>query len=291
MTRNSDLRLIGVDAAATGETLKGGFAPAMVAAPIKAMFAGGRTGSAARACQHCRPRRVRCRRRANLRGAASDRPDHWPGQLWNLRLCPGLGDAAGVLLDLRLPRLPPALRASLPGQGGMGAGARRDSVLAAGRGRDRNRHRPDRRLRNHRLARLAAPGARHIRSSSESQRCRFLRCISSALSVVRAFGGIVRGSRAGTNCPRRSVAGDHCSRLLGQPLPSRCHAGDGGDARQLDRHARPGQHLLAPAASAGPRRREASVCGRGMVAANAAAHGDNDRGQLDESLRPSSRSA
>jgi len=40
MTRNSDLRLIGVDSAATGETLKGGFAPAMGAAPIKAMFAG-----------------------------------------------------------------------------------------------------------------------------------------------------------------------------------------------------------------------------------------------------------
>jgi O-antigen/teichoic acid export membrane protein len=46
MSRNSDLSLIGADAAATGETLKGGFAPAMVAAPIKAMFArngGGQT--------------------------------------------------------------------------------------------------------------------------------------------------------------------------------------------------------------------------------------------------------
>src|SRR5438477_322697 len=40
MTRNADLRLIGVDAAATGETLKGGFAPAMGAARIKAIFAG-----------------------------------------------------------------------------------------------------------------------------------------------------------------------------------------------------------------------------------------------------------
>ena len=39
MTRNSDLRLIGVDAAATRETLKGGFAPAWGVAPIKAMFA------------------------------------------------------------------------------------------------------------------------------------------------------------------------------------------------------------------------------------------------------------
>ena len=44
MTRNSDLRLIGADAAATRETLKGGFAPAMVVAPIKAMFAGDRPG-------------------------------------------------------------------------------------------------------------------------------------------------------------------------------------------------------------------------------------------------------
>jgi len=40
MTRNSDLGFIGADAAATQETLKGGFAPAMVAGPIKAMFAG-----------------------------------------------------------------------------------------------------------------------------------------------------------------------------------------------------------------------------------------------------------
>ena len=40
MTRNADLRLIGVDAAATGETLKGGFAPATGPARIKAIFAG-----------------------------------------------------------------------------------------------------------------------------------------------------------------------------------------------------------------------------------------------------------
>jgi O-antigen/teichoic acid export membrane protein len=40
MTRNSDLRLIGVDAVATGETLKGGFAPAMGALVIKAIFVG-----------------------------------------------------------------------------------------------------------------------------------------------------------------------------------------------------------------------------------------------------------
>jgi O-antigen/teichoic acid export membrane protein len=40
MTRNSDLRLIGVDAAATGEALKGRFAPATRAGPVKAMFAG-----------------------------------------------------------------------------------------------------------------------------------------------------------------------------------------------------------------------------------------------------------
>ena len=46
MTRNSDLRLIGVDAAATGETLKGGFAPAMGAAPVKAMS--GKTDRASR---------------------------------------------------------------------------------------------------------------------------------------------------------------------------------------------------------------------------------------------------
>ena len=40
MTRNSDLGFIGADAAATRETLKGGFAPAVVPGPIKAMFAG-----------------------------------------------------------------------------------------------------------------------------------------------------------------------------------------------------------------------------------------------------------
>jgi O-antigen/teichoic acid export membrane protein len=40
MTRNSDLRLIGVDADVTSETLKGGFAPAMGALVIKAIFAG-----------------------------------------------------------------------------------------------------------------------------------------------------------------------------------------------------------------------------------------------------------
>jgi O-antigen/teichoic acid export membrane protein len=40
MTRNSDQGFIGADFAATRETLKGGFAPAMVAGPIKAMFAG-----------------------------------------------------------------------------------------------------------------------------------------------------------------------------------------------------------------------------------------------------------
>jgi O-antigen/teichoic acid export membrane protein len=44
MTRNSDLRLIGVDAAATGETLKGGFTPAMGAAPLKAMSKEDRPG-------------------------------------------------------------------------------------------------------------------------------------------------------------------------------------------------------------------------------------------------------
>src|SRR5437868_6365706 len=38
MTRNSDLRLIGGDATATGERLKGGFVPAMGVRAIKAMF-------------------------------------------------------------------------------------------------------------------------------------------------------------------------------------------------------------------------------------------------------------
>ena len=40
MTRNSDLRLGGREAAATDETLKGGFAPAMAGPAIKALFAG-----------------------------------------------------------------------------------------------------------------------------------------------------------------------------------------------------------------------------------------------------------
>ena len=40
MTRNSNLGFIGADAAATRATLKGDFAPAMVAGPIKAVFAG-----------------------------------------------------------------------------------------------------------------------------------------------------------------------------------------------------------------------------------------------------------
>jgi O-antigen/teichoic acid export membrane protein len=40
MTRHSDLGFIGAAAAATRETLQGGFAPAKVAGPIKAMFAG-----------------------------------------------------------------------------------------------------------------------------------------------------------------------------------------------------------------------------------------------------------
>lgn len=40
MTRHSDPGLIGTDAAAARETLKGGFAPVMMAGPIKAMFAG-----------------------------------------------------------------------------------------------------------------------------------------------------------------------------------------------------------------------------------------------------------
>lgn len=39
MTRNSDLRFIGIDATATGETLKRGSAPAWGVAPINAMFA------------------------------------------------------------------------------------------------------------------------------------------------------------------------------------------------------------------------------------------------------------
>jgi O-antigen/teichoic acid export membrane protein len=42
MTHNSDLRLIGVDAAATGETLNGGFGRVTGVAPAKAMFAGDR---------------------------------------------------------------------------------------------------------------------------------------------------------------------------------------------------------------------------------------------------------
>src|SRR5690348_3040080 len=42
MTINPDLRLIRVDAATTGEMLKGGFAPAMGAQAIKTRFAGGR---------------------------------------------------------------------------------------------------------------------------------------------------------------------------------------------------------------------------------------------------------
>jgi O-antigen/teichoic acid export membrane protein len=44
MTRNSDLRVGGRDAAATGDTLKGGFALAMAAPAIKASFAGGGRG-------------------------------------------------------------------------------------------------------------------------------------------------------------------------------------------------------------------------------------------------------
>lgn len=44
MTRNSDLRLIGVDAAATGETLKAGFGRATGGTPIKTMSAGDRPG-------------------------------------------------------------------------------------------------------------------------------------------------------------------------------------------------------------------------------------------------------
>ena len=239
MTRNSDLRLIGVDAAATGETLKGGFAPAMGAAPLKAMSAGRPTGPAARACKHCGARRVRCRRRAKLCGAARNRPDHRPGQLWSLRLCPGLGDAAGVLLDIGLPRLPPALRAGLPGQGGMGAGPRRHPVFGARRGGYRSRHRPNRRLRDPRPARLDATRARlYVPPGNRSG------AVSCAASHRRFGRSCLRrsrsGSRAGTCCPRQSVAGDHGRRLLGQLLPSRCHAGDGGDARQLARHARPG---------------------------------------------------
>jgi hypothetical protein len=51
MTRNADLRLIRVDAAATGETLKGGFAPAM-GQPASKPYLRRRTGRRSRV-QHC----------------------------------------------------------------------------------------------------------------------------------------------------------------------------------------------------------------------------------------------
>src|SRR5438477_11776117 len=44
MTGNSDLRLIGVGDSARGEKLKGGLAPALLAKPIKSIFAGDRPG-------------------------------------------------------------------------------------------------------------------------------------------------------------------------------------------------------------------------------------------------------
>jgi O-antigen/teichoic acid export membrane protein len=44
MTHNSDLRLISVDAAATGETFHGGFGQATGTTPVKAIFAGDRAG-------------------------------------------------------------------------------------------------------------------------------------------------------------------------------------------------------------------------------------------------------
>jgi O-antigen/teichoic acid export membrane protein len=57
-------------------------------------------------------------------------------------------------------------------------------------------------------------------------------------SVVRAFGGII-SSLAPERIVRDGLsAGDRRGCLLGQPLPSRCHAGDGGDAPQLASHAR-----------------------------------------------------
>ncbi len=252
MTHNSDLRRIGADAAATSRDARGRLDANHRGSPHQGYFCGGPSGPAARAHQHCRIRRVRCWCWANLCGAARDRPDHRPGQLWRLRLRPGLGDTAGVLLDIGLPRLSPTFRAGLSSQRGVGVGPRRYSVFAATRRRHRDQRRPNRILRDHRFGRLDPTRARPYLPSRNRRGS-----VSGAASHRRFGRSRLRrsrsGSRTGASCPRRSIAGDHCGRILGKPIPSRCHSGDGGDAPQLRSHARSGPHLLAPAASAGPR--------------------------------------
>ena len=277
MTRNSDLRLGGREAAATDETLKGGFAPAMAGPAIKALFAGRgqsqplRRASIAALAVYFVGAGLTCM--AQLVIARIIGPESYGVYAYVLAWVTMLAYLSTLGFHVSLLRFVPAYQvkeewALVRGviqYSQRGAAGTAITVVLVGVCSIvalNGSLRPE-------LALTFLIGIAAVP---------FLTLHFIVASVVRAFGAITAALAPERIVRDGLLLADRRGRLLGRLLPARCHAGDGGDALQLDRRARSGLHLLAPVASAGARPCKADLYARGLVAANAATHGDNDRG-------------
>ena len=284
MTRNSDLRLIGVDAAATGETLKGGFTPAMGAAPLKAMSAEDRPGQplarASIAALAVFVVGAGLSYVAQLVTARIIGPDSYGVYAYVLAWATLLGYSSTLGFHVSLLRFVPAYQAKeewglvrgviqYSERGAAGTAAGIVLIGVCGIVALHGSMRPE-------LAYTFLLGIAAVP---------FLALHLIGASVVRAFGGVVAAL-----APERVVRDSLLLAIMAVAF--------WGNLYRLDATLAMGATLVSSLVMLGlvriflrrlrppvPRPREAGVCGRRLVAANVAAHGDHGRGQFDDPLR------